>query len=228
LASTARAKDKKQFFGWYDLGGVSRSPILASRRAQYRNRFVLVKNTKLAIDDGFITFIPKQQLSEIQLAAILASLNSDIGRFFIEIYGRSTGGGVIELDDKSAGKIPILNIDKLSKEKTENLGNLFEKLENETRQIGEAETQNSIEKLQPIIDEINAEIACILDVDLTLFKKMKAITEFFYKRRISRIEDAQPETVKGEEEPRINPPKRTKQQKPNLNKQLTKWIEEKK
>lgn len=228
LASTTRAKDIKHFFGWYDLGGVSRSPILASRRAQYRNRFALVKSTILAIDDGFITFIPKQQLSEIQLAAILASLNSDIGRFFIEIYGRSTGGGVIELDDKSAGKIPIINTDKLSKTDTEKLGNLFGKLEIETRQIGEAETQSSIEKLQPIIDEINTEMAGILDIDLTLFGQMKAITEFFYQRRIARIDDAKPETVKGEEEPRINPPKRTKkQEKPNLNKQITKWFEEK-
>jgi len=186
----------------------------------------LVRSTKLAIDDGFITFIPKQPLSELQLGAVLASLNSDIGRFFVEIYGRSTGGGVIELDDKTAGKIPIINAEKLSKKDIELLSKLFDKLENETRQIGEAETQESVEKLQPIVDEINVAITDILNLDSTLVEKMKNITKFFINRRIARIEDASPESVKGEEEPKITPPKGEKrQQKPNLNKQLTKWLE---
>jgi type I restriction-modification system DNA methylase subunit len=227
LASITREKDKKRFFGWYDLGGFSKSPILVSRRAQYRNRFVMVKNAKLAIDDGFITFIPKQELSEVQLNAILASLNSDIGRFFVEIIGRSTGGGVIELDDKSAGKIPLINCDKVSKKEIEKLSELFGRLEAETRKIGEAETQKSIERLQPIVDEIDAKIADILGIDLALIEKMKAITKFFFGRRIARIEDARPESVKGEEEPRITPLKKMKkQQKPNLDKQLTKWFGE--
>jgi hypothetical protein len=227
LASITRAKDTRRFFGWYDLGGVSKSPILASRRAQYRNRFVLVKNAKLAIDDGFITFIPKQQLSELQLNAVLASFNSDIGRLFVEIYGRSTGGGVIELDDKTAGKIPILDINKISKKDTEKLSSLFNKLETQTRQLGEAETQDSIEKLQPVIDEIDAKMADILGIDWALVESMKVITKFFFERRVARIEEARPESVKGEEEPMITPPRRAKkQQKLSLDKQLTKWFKE--
>lgn len=227
LASITREKDKKRFFGWYDLRGVSKSPMFASRRAQYRNRFVMVNNDKLAIDDGFIAFIPKQDLSELKLTAILASLNSDIGRFFVEIYGRSTGGGVIELDDKSAGKIPILNCDKLTKKDIEELSALFNKLEAETRLIGQAETKESIEKLRPIVNEINVVMARILSIDLVLFEKMKGITEFFFERRIARIGDASPESVKGEEDPKITPPKKMKrQQKADLNKKLTKWIGE--
>lgn len=227
LASSTRAKDSKRFFGWYDLGGVSKSAILASRRAQYRNKFVMVKTTKLAIDDGFINFIPKREMQEPKLNAILASLNSDIGRFFVEIYGRSTGGGVIELDDKSAGKIPVINYDEISKKDVEELGMLFNKLEAETRQIGEAETRDSIEKLQHIIDEIDARIMGILGIDLALVERMKAITKFFFERRLARIEDARPESIKGEEEPRIAPPKKMKkQQKTDNNKQLTTWFEE--
>lgn len=225
IASMTREKDKKHFFGWYDLGGVLKAPVFASRRAQYHHRFVLSKNPDLAIDDGFITFIPKEEMSELQLTTALTFLNSDIGRFFVEILGRSTGGGVIELDDKSAGKIPILNCNKISGEQARVLSELFAKLEAETRQIGEAETQESLERLQLIIDNIDKKIAEILGLKAVLVERMKEIVKFFFERRVSRTEKASPESVKGEEEPRITPPKKMKKQhKPMTDKQLTKWI----
>jgi len=226
MASTQREKDKKQFFGWYDLSGVLKAPIFTSRRSQYHHRFVMSKTQKLAIDDGFITFIPKEQLSEIQLTATLASLNSDVGRLFTEIYGRSTGGGVIELDDKSAGKVPILNCNKLSYEQVRALSEVFDKLEAETRRIRGAETQESLERLQPIIDEIDLKIAEILGLNATMIERIKEIVKFFFERRVSRTEKASPESVKGAEEPKITPPRKVrKQQKAWADKQLTRWIE---
>jgi type I restriction-modification system DNA methylase subunit len=226
MASMTREKDKKHFFGWYDLGGILKAPIFASRRAQYHHRFVMSKNPDIGIDDGFITFVPKEELSELQLTSALASLNSDIGRFFVEIYGRSTGGGVIELDDKSGGKIPLLNCKKISDRQAGALSDLFNKLETETRQIGEAETQESLERLQPIIDDIDKEIADILGLKEALVDRMREIVRFFFERRVSRTEKASPESVKGEEEPRITPPRKMKKQKRGTSdKQLTKWIE---
>ena len=225
MASAGREKDRKRFFGWYDLGGVLKAPIFTSRRAQYHHRFVMSKSPDLAIDDGFITFIPRAQLSEIQLTATLASLNSDIGRLFTEIYGRATGGGVIELDDKSAGKVPILNCNKLSDNQARVLSELFGKLETETRRIGEAETQDSLERLQPIIDEIDVKIAEILGLKAAIVERIKEIVKFFFERRVSRIEKASPESVKGEGEPTITPPKKKKQEKPMADKQITRWIE---
>jgi hypothetical protein len=226
MASISREKDKKHFFGWYDLGGVLIAPIFASRRAQYHHRFVVSKNPDLAIDDGFITFIPREELSETQLTTVLACLNSDIGRFFVEIYGRSTGGGVIELDDKSAGKIPTLNCKKIPDKETKVLSGLFNKLEAETRLIGEAETQESLARLQPILDEIDMKIAEILGLKAALLEKIKEIVRFFFERRVSRTEKASPESVKGEEEPRITPPKKMKKKEKGMaDKQLTRWIE---
>jgi len=226
MASMTREKDKKHFFGWYDLGGALDTPILVSRRAQYHHRFVMSKTPNLAIDDGFITFIPRKKLSERQLGAVLACLNSDIGRFFVEIYGRSTGGGVIELDDKSAGKIPTLNCENISDEETKVLSELFVRLEAETRLIGEAETQDSLARLQPILDEIDMKIAEILGLKAALLEKTKEIVRFFFERRVSRTEKARPESVKGEEEPKITPPRKMKkQQKEMADKQLTRWIE---
>jgi type I restriction-modification system DNA methylase subunit len=226
MASMTRENDRKHFYGWYDLGGVLKAPVFASRRAQYHHRFVMSKNPDIAIDDGFITFIPREKLSEKQLEAVLACLNSDIGRFFVEIYGRSTGGGVIELDDKSAGKIPTLNCREISEKETDVLGGLFNRLETETRLVGEAETQESLAKLQPILDEIDVKIAEILELKIVLLQKIKEIVRFFFERRVSRTEKASPESVKGEEEPRITPPRKMKkQQKAMTDKQLTRWIE---
>lgn len=226
MASAGREKDRKRFFGWYDLGGVLKAPIFTSRRAQYHHRFVMSKSPDLAIDDGFITFIPRAQLSEIQLTATLASLNSDIGRLFVEICGRSTGGGVIELDDKSAGKVPLLNFEKISDEQTKVLSDLFSKLEAETRRIGGAETQESLERLQPVIDEIDMKMAEMLELKTVLVERIKEIVRFFFERRVSRTERASPESVKGEEEPKIAPPRKMKkQQKAMADKQITRWIE---
>jgi type I restriction-modification system DNA methylase subunit len=224
MASASREKDRKHFFGWYDLGGVLKSPMFASRRAQYHHRFVMVNNCTLAIDDGFITFLPREELTETQLKSALAFLNSYIGRFFVEIYGRATGGGVIELDDKTAGKIPVLNCNKISDEQSGELSDLFDKLETETRRIGGAETQESLAKLQPIIGEIDSKIAETLGLKAALVEKTMEIVKFFSDRRIARIETARPESVTGEEEPRITPPKKAKQKKNVLDKQLTRWI----
>ena len=225
MASASREKDRKHFFGWYDLGGVLKAPLFASRRAQYHHRFVMFENSILAIDDGFITFIPKEELSETQLKSALASLNSDIGRFFVEIYGRATGGGVIELDDKSAGKIPMLDCNKISDEQSKELSELFDKLESETRLIGEAETQESLARLQPTIDEIDLKIAEILGLKAALVERIREIVKFFCERRVARTEKASPESVKGEEEPRITPPRKMKkQEKGMLDKQLTRWF----
>ena len=224
MASTSREKDRKHFFGWYDLGGILKAPIFASRRAQYHHRFVMSKSSDLAIDDGFITFIPKEELSERQLTTTLASLNSDIGRFFVEIYGRSTGGGVIELDDKSAGKIPMLDYEKIPDKQSQVLSDLLDKLESETRVLGEAETQESLAKLQPIIDEIDLRIAETLGLKAALVERIRQIVKFFLERRVARTQKASPESVKGEEEPKITPPRKTKQKKEMLDKELTRWI----
>ncbi|MCJ7759921.1 hypothetical protein MUP59_02105, partial [Candidatus Bathyarchaeota archaeon] len=172
------------------------------------------------------TFVAKEELSGTQLKSALASLNSVIGRFFVEIYGRATGGGVIELDDKSAGKIPVLDYNKISDEQSKELAQLFDKLEYETRLIGEAETQESLARLQPIMDEIDLKIAETLGLKATLMERIREIVKFFSERRVARTERASPESVKGEEEPRIAPPRKLKKQKKAmLDKQITRWIE---
>ena len=226
MASRTREKNRKQFCGWYDLGDVANAPIFTSRRAQYHHRFVMSETPKYALDDGFITLTPKQEFSEDELITELTYLNSDFSRFFVEIYGRSTGGGVIELDAKSAGKLPILNYKKVTKQQAEVLSELFKKLEDETRQIGGADTQENLEKLQPFVDEIDMRIADVLGLKRELLEKIRKIVGVLCKRRISRTRKARPETVKGEEKPKIRPlKKRKRQKKEELHRPLTSWME---
>jgi type I restriction enzyme M protein len=225
MASRTREKNKKSFCGWYDLEGVINAPIFTSRKAQYHHRFVMFKTYNYALDDGFIALIPRQESSESELITELAYLNSDFSRFFVEIYGRSTGGGLIELDDKSTGKIPILNYKEIINKQADDLSDLFEKIESEARRIGGADTQEKLEKLQYFVDELDIKIADILGFNRKLLEKIRKIVRILYQRRISRKEQARPETVKGEEEPEITPPKRRKKRKKEeLHKPLTRWM----
>jgi hypothetical protein len=65
-----------------------------------------------------------------------------------------------------------------------------------------------------------------LNCKTSLVKKISEVVEIMAERRISRTERPLPDSVKGEEEPTISPPRRTKKQdKPMLDKQLTRWIE---
>lgn len=180
---------------------------------------------KCALDDGFITFIPKKELKTDELLAELAYLNSDFSNFFIEIYGRSTGGGVIELDDKSAGRLPILNCEELSEDQINRLVVIFVELENKTREIGGADTKEHLEKLQPIFEKINAKVMDTLGLERELLEKTKKIRRILSDRRISRTERARPESVKGEEEPKIKPPKKRKAKKvEEVHRPLTRWM----
>jgi hypothetical protein len=43
LACQAREKKKDLFYGWYDLGGVEKTPIMAIRQSRYKTRFIFQK-----------------------------------------------------------------------------------------------------------------------------------------------------------------------------------------
>lgn len=150
-ASKMREKNKS-FFGWFDLGEIIDANIFTMRRAQYFHRFVST-HMPIAFDDSLITLVAKNKtnLTQDKIDALLAYLNSDFTRFFIEIYGRSTGGGVIELDINSLARLPILNVNALEKEQLKKLSGLFKELELEARKTKGVDTQENLEYIQKII-----------------------------------------------------------------------------
>lgn len=207
-ASKARERNT-DFYGWYDLGGIRTAELYTLRRAQYHHRFILPR-TPMAFDDSLIVLTSRSKVSihDDKLLILLAYLNSSFSRFFVETYGRPTGGGVIELDVNSLAKLPILDLDKLKSTKGKTLSEIFGRLELEARRIGGADTQEYLETLQPIISEIDKCCANILGLENEFAENLRKIVEVLSERRISRTAQAAPETVKGEEEPRIRPPKK--------------------
>ena len=224
-ASEVRKRSKK-FFGWYDLGGVKTARLYTMRRAQYYQRFV-ESLVSTVLDDSLIALIPKAktEITAEKLKALLAYLNSSFTRFFIETYARPTGGGTIELDVNSVAKLPILNITEVKEKDAKVLAGLFEKLEAETRKIGGADTQENLQKLEPMVDEIDYAVAGLLKLDKKMVEDIQFIVKKLAERRVARTQRARPENIKGEEAPKMRPPEKKKKiKKEETSTPLTNWI----
>jgi len=208
------------FHDWYDLGGVVEAPIYATYGVQYWIRFVLAK-FQSALDHRILALIPRQnvQFDEVELKALLAYLNSSFTQLQAEVMGRSTGGGMIELDVKPLSAFLILNVKKLSRNEVERLAQLFDKLEAEARKLGGADAvenvfgselakevaeKSDIEKnvdglFNTVIKEIDYEIARILGLE-NLVENIRTLVLDMIKRRLSRAKEAKREAIKGSEE----------------------------
>ena len=208
VACQAREERKDLFYGWYDLGGVEKSPIMAIYQSQYKTRFIL-QDFPVVTYHAIITFTPKVKLTKSQLKALLAYLNSSFTQLYIESRARITGMGVAALEVKHAEEIPVLDVRKLNEKDVDVLASLFDELEAEARRLGGADTAKNIEKLwDTVIDKIDVEITRILELPRELAKTAKIMAKAMMKRRLQRAEEAVPEAIKGEEEPRLKPPKK--------------------
>jgi type I restriction-modification system DNA methylase subunit len=219
-ASQTRREHKELFFDWYDLGGVVEASIYVARGAQYWMRFVLAK-FQSALDDRILALIPRQgvQFDEIELKALLAYLNSSFTQLQAEVMGRSTGGGMIELDVRPLSALLILDVKQLSRNEVERLAQLFDRLESEARRLGGADEvenvfgselateltgRNDIKKnvnglFNTVIKEIDYEIARILGLE-NLVENIRTLVLDMTKRRLSRAKEAKREAIKGSEE----------------------------
>ncbi|MEM2588015.1 MAG: N-6 DNA methylase, partial [Candidatus Bathyarchaeia archaeon] len=160
LASRTREKTKNLFYGWYDLGGVERTTIFTPYYARYGHRFSMLSFHAM-LDADFIAFIPKVELGEDEIKALLAFLNSSFSRLYIEINGRVPGGlGPIALEVAQVGDMPILDVRGLRKEDLQTLAFLFDELEAESRRLGGADKRENMMRLwDTIISEIDYKVA---------------------------------------------------------------------
>jgi methylase of polypeptide subunit release factors len=208
-SSSARERQRniKKYFGWYDLGETVRVPLFFTYRAQYIHRFGLL-DFDVSLDKDIFGLIPKVDIDQKYMKAVLAYLNSSFTRLYIETEGRSTGGGLIEFDLSKAKKLPTIDIRKLTQQQAESLAALFDKLALQARELGGADTMENINKLNPILEEIDYEVGKIIGVNEEITKATRTFTKALMERRFARIIEAKPEAVKGEEEPRLKPPKK--------------------
>jgi hypothetical protein len=219
-AAEERKRLQQYFFGWYDLGGVVEAPIYIARGSQYWVRFVLAKH-RCALDDRVLALIPRQgvKFNEVELKALLAYLNSSFTQLQAEVMGRSTGGGMIELDVRPLSDFVILDVKRLPKEDLEGLAQLFDELEAEARRLGGADAvenvfgsklaENLTSKedikggIQGIFDtisrKIDEKVASILEAE-ALVEPVRTMVVELARRRLARAAEARPGALKGSEE----------------------------
>jgi hypothetical protein len=230
LTCQAREKTPERFFGWYDLGGSKYTPIMAVYQSQYRTRFFYCKDDFVAYP-AIVTYLPKENLNETELKAVLAFLNSSVSTLYIEVEGRATALGLIALEVTQAGKIPIPNVKKMPQEQLVKLAEAFDKLEIACRRIGNSNTLGSIKRLAPEFEYIDSTIGSIFGFSEDLLKKSRELVTLLMERRIARIGLATPELLKSEEKTlEMIPPKKKRvpakaQTTANLIK-LDKWSSE--
>ena len=182
-AAKARSKEKKWFYGWYDLGGVIPTPIFAIYQARYKTRFVWCK-FPVAMYHALIALVPKNSLNEVQLKALLAYLNSSFAQYYIEIIGRKISVGPIALEVNQAREMPVLDVRKLTNEQLDTLAKLFDELEEEARKIGGASEKEHIDKLKPKIYKIDEAIGDILGLSADDVKIVQSQVEEMVRRRV--------------------------------------------
>lgn len=210
LAKACQSRQgKPPYKGWYDLGGVREAAIFTARYSQYIRRFMLME-TPLALDDGFIAFHEKKKLRREQIKAILAYLNSSFGQFFVELYGQTTGGGMVSIDKIHCGDIPIPDVTAMKDATIAKLASHFDELDRASRLMGRADRYEDIEQLMPIFNKIDAEIVKAFKISSETAQGIIKVFNFLMERRISRAGKAKPETIVGEEVQRIHVPKDAK------------------
>jgi len=219
-----REKYRKQFFGWYDLGGVVPTPIFAVRHGWYKTRFTVSK-LAVAMYDAAIAILPKKELDSTRIKAAAAYLNSTFAQLYIETHGRATSGGVIGLETNVAEKMPILDVRKLGTDSLRHLAHLFDKLEDKARKIGGADKLENLQSLRSEIDGIDRYIAKIIDLPEEYIELAQTLAQSLMQRRTSRMREARPEAIVGEEIPRIKPPRRQslRAQEDTLSVPLDRW-----
>jgi len=128
---------------WYDLGEMKPSDILLARKKW--------EKTKAAINKaGFIADQPFYEIDleeDIDKEVVTASLCSSITDVFFELYGRSYGGGVLELAVYESKRIPILNYNKLSDSEIKKVKEAFEGFVNSYNKEGQEEAQKELDKV---------------------------------------------------------------------------------
>lgn len=230
LSSELREKSSN-YYGWYDLGGVMPVSLFTVRRARYGNKFMFT-TFPVALDEGaFISFVrlPETKFNEKQMKALLAYLNSSFVQLFVENQGIIAGGvAVIGLDVKSALELPCIDMRRISKKDLSNMAKLFDELESRARDIGGADTRENFVRLwDTIIKKIDFEVARIFQLPKSVVGTIRANVMALMERRLSRAEVARPEAIRGEEAPRIRPPKKTSRansMEDRLTQPLERWL----
>mgnify|MGYP001770749857 CR=1 FL=1 len=131
------------------------APILALVFSRERMRFVYNKAQVLSLTPFHLIY-PKFK-DEVMLKALLAYLNSNIGKEIATIYGRIYGTGLRKVEPRDLEKLPVLDVTAISRNDLELLSDLFDELCKASRQ-GESLEEEVKSKIDEVILNILARI----------------------------------------------------------------------
>ncbi|MCC6014646.1 MAG: hypothetical protein LM564_02960 [Desulfurococcaceae archaeon] len=173
-------------------------------------RFVLAR-FQYALDHRILALLPRKgiQFDEVEFKALLAYLNSSFTQLQAEVMGKSTGGGMIELDVRPLSTFLVLNVKALPREDIEKLAQLFDKLESEARRLGGADKAENVfgselareltggGDVRPgvpglfntTIKEVDYEVARVLGLE-HLVETVRALVLELIRRRLARAQEA--------------------------------------
>ena len=222
-ACKAREEVRKLFYGWYDLGGYIPTPIMAIYHPRYHPQFFLVK-VPVVTYDAIMTFIPRVkikvgdivydpskyrdivgnlrsdvELSEVEVKALLAYLNSTFNWLWLEQNAGYAAKGPLGLEVSVVERMPVLNIKAIDRRYVEELAKLFDELEHNARSLigtgkqltdeGEEDEEEEggekfemFKKLRTVFNRIDGKIAEILGVSVDVDELWEHAWEMMERR----------------------------------------------
>jgi len=109
---------------WYSLSEPQVAPILMVKMMDIRPK-ALWNRAAAHASNRFYYIIPNRQEDTFPL---LAFLNSSVGALLTEVYGRSYGGGVLELAAYELKRLPVIDPSSLQRTERERMSDLFMRL----------------------------------------------------------------------------------------------------
>ncbi|RLF03256.1 MAG: hypothetical protein DRJ59_01225 [Thermoprotei archaeon] len=138
---------------------------------------------------------PSIELSETEIKALLAYLNSTFNWLWLEHMGRRTGGGIIALEVQHARNMPVINVKKLCKEDVEELARLFDELESTAREGSWRSKAEMFKDLKDIFIKIDQKVAEILGIPVDV----ELLWSFAWEMMERRVQGAKGPTRPGAE-----------------------------
>jgi hypothetical protein len=118
---------------WYDLPEYDVPPIIFQELYDSETR-ALYNKARAHARAPLYYCIPNKGVDP---EVIVAYLNTSIAQMLLELYGRSYGGGVLDVKVYELKELPCIDVDKLSKRERDMVINKFYKLEEAIRRANE-------------------------------------------------------------------------------------------
>ncbi len=117
------------------------------------------------------------------------------------------------MDLRPFNRLAVPDVRRLSKSDVQRLASLFDKLDAESRRVGDISKTENVSKLKPVFDEIDDAVSDVLGLPTEELEDIYSVIELLMKRRKERSGEATPSRLTGMDRTRITRPKPSKKRK---------------